>query len=158
MDKEELIDQQETAEIFLWKARFLFGLILQDFIESVGTSQSKLGERAVEHDKYLKAKKFRYPDSTEGFPGRTGISRLVNARRPPTYGQIYIIFHVLKQYFDEIGEDFSEDLQDDLWHLALFGSPREVRKAYDKYKDLIKEDSPEFIKAREEHMRKMGEI
>jgi hypothetical protein len=149
--------QRQIAEIFLWKSRFLFGIILRSLIGSLGTSQRKLGKEAIEYDNSLKERKFRYPGSMEGFPGRTGISRLINAKRPPTYGQVFVIFRVLKQHFDEIGEDFNEERQKDLWHLALFGSPREVLEAYEKYKGAIDEKSPEYIKARELHMRKMEE-
>jgi hypothetical protein len=148
--------QREIAEIFLWKARFLFGIILRSLIESTGMSQRQWGKRAREYDKILKQKQFRYPGSMAGFPGQSGISRIINSERPPAYGQLFVIFHVLEEYF-EGKENFNEKVQTDLWHLAGFGSPREVREAYDKYKVLIKEDSPEYIKAREEHLRKMSE-
>jgi hypothetical protein len=147
--------QREIAEIFLWKARFLFGIILRSLIESTGMSQRKWGKKAREYDKTLEEKRFRYPGSMAGFPGQSGISRIINSERPPTYGQLFVIFRVLAEHFQG-KEDFNEKVQTDLWHLALFGSPREVCEAYDKYKVLIKEDSPEYIKAREEHLRKMA--
>ena len=149
--------QKEIAEIFLWRARFLFGRILKDLVEYSDMNRSKLGERAVEYDNILQERKLRYPGSLDGFPGRTGISRLINAKRPPAYGQVFVILRVLEHYFDEIGEDFNEELQNDLWHLALFGSPREVYDAYKKHEKLIDENSPEYIKALEAHKKKMGE-
>ena len=146
--------QREIAEIFLWKARFLFGIILRALIESTGMSQRQWGKRAREYDKTLKQKRFRYPQSMAGFPGQSGISRIINSERPPTYGQLFVIFRVLAEHF-EGKEDFNEERQTDLWHLALFGSPREVLEAYERHKGAIDESSPEFIKAREQHMRKM---
>jgi hypothetical protein len=147
--------QRAIAEIFLWRSRFLFGLILRGILDDTGISHRKWGKRALEYDKWLKDKRFRYPKSKMGYLGHVGIHRILTAEAPPTYAQCHILFSVIEQHIGQ--EKFPRELQADLWHLGLFGTPGEVYFAYERYKHLIDESSHEFIAAKEEHERKMRE-
>lgn len=154
----ELSEDQknELAEIFLWRARFLLGIVLQDILDKTGVSQREIGRKAKEYQKHLKEKKFMYPKSKVALD-QSAFSRLIDIKREPSYGQMYIFMYVFQQYFDGNEDVFPQELQDDLWRLALFGTPGKVYEAYMRHKHKIDESSPEFIEAYEEHKRKMEE-
>lgn len=142
------------AEIFMFRARFLFGLMLRDILKKSGISYKKWGKKAIEYDKSLKERGLRYPKSKAGYLGQVGIHRLITAETPPAYLQVFTFLRILEQ---EAGQEIDNELKTDLWHLAIFGSPEEVYRSYEKHKYLIDETSPEFIKVYEEHKRKMEE-
>lgn len=154
-----LTDDQkhEFAEIFLWRSRFLLGIILQDILKKTGVSQREIGRKAKEYQKHLKDKKLVYPKSKVGSLDQSAFSRLTDAKREPSFGQIYVFLYVFEQYFEGNEEAFSKDLKTDLWRLALFGTPGEIYITYMKHKHRIDETSPEFIEALEEHKRRMEE-
>jgi len=144
--------EKEVSEIFLFRARFLFGLILRDILARTGISHRKWGKRAIAYDKALKARKLRYPKAKAGYLGQVGISALIRAEQPPAYLQVYTFLKLLREEVE-----IEDELIEDLYHLAIFGSPKEVYISYQKHKHLIDEDSHEFKKAYEEHLRKLEE-
>lgn len=155
--------RRAIAEIWLWRSRFLFGLLLSFLCEKAGISQNKLGKMSEQHRRHLKASKYIYPKSITGAVDQSGISRGISAERPLSYGQVYIWLHVLKEIFEskeyKTGNDFefTKDLEADMWRLALFGTPEEVYFAYKRHEGMINERSSEFIAAYEKHRRIMEE-
>ncbi|HEX3643057.1 MAG TPA: hypothetical protein VHV10_17365 [Ktedonobacteraceae bacterium] len=153
------------SEIFLFRARMLFGLLLSFLYEKVCVSQSKLGRKSELYRKYLILKRYIYPE--KGSVGQSGISRIVKNERPPGYTQVFVWLKVLRDIFDSdeyknlcinTGEaifEFTEELETDMWRLALLGTPKEVVAAHERHKHLIDESSPVFIAAYDEHRRKL---
>jgi hypothetical protein len=147
--------RQEYAQIFLWRARFLFGVMLHDIMAKADISQREIARRSKEYKKQLIENKLNYPRNGVTAVDQSALSRLISTDRPPSYGQVYIFLIVLEGILKEKGFSFSQELRDDLWRLALFGPPEMVYQAYQRHKDMIDEESPEFIEALEEHKRKM---
>jgi hypothetical protein len=164
-------EEQKTfiAEIFLWRARFLFGILLNDIFEKTDISQGRLGKAAKEYRKYLKSKGYLYSKSDTGTIDQSGISRIINVERPPGYAQIYIWLNVVRKYLESEKyrnkcriEDieafqFTKELESDIYRLAFCGTPEEVVAAYKRHQHLIDEDSPEFIAAYEKHKAMLEE-
>lgn len=164
-------EEQKTfiAEVFLWRARFLFGILLNDIFEKTDISQGKLGKAAKEYRKYLKSKRYLYPKSDTGTIDQSGISRIINIERPPNFGQIYIWLKVVRQYLESEkyhnkcrlerrdAFNFTNELEADIYRLALSGTPEEVVAAYRRHQHLIDESSPEFIAAYEKHLHLLEE-
>lgn len=164
-------EEQKTfiAEIFLWRARFLFGILLNDIFEKTDISQGRLGKAAKEYRRYLKSKRYLYPKSDTGTVDQSGISRIINIERPPNFGQIYIWLKVIRKYLESEkyhnkcnleGKEvfkFTKILEDDIYRLAFCGTPEEVIVAYRRHEYLIDENSPEFIAAYEKHKSMLEE-
>jgi len=137
------------ANIFLKHAHELFGQMLGFLCEKSLLSQREIGRRATKYREYLREEGYLMPDSNTKAVDQSGISRVIHAEKPPSYAQIYIWFHVLKERFNDegyrktckmIGEpvfEFTQEFEDDMWHLALCGTPREVVEAYERHKDFI---------------------
>ena len=149
--------RQEYAQIFLWRARFLFGVILHDIMAKADISQREIARRSKEYKRQLIDYKLNYPRNGASSVDQSALSRLISTDRPPSYGQVYIFLIVLEGILKEKGFPFPQELRDDLWRLALFAPPEMVYQAYQRHKHLINKESPEFIEALKEHKRKMEE-
>lgn len=137
------------ADIFLKHAHELFGQMLGFLCEKSLLSQREIGRRAMAYRTYLRGKGYLMPESNTKAVDQSGISRVVHAEKVPSYAQIFIWFHVLKERFADEGYkttcqmieepvfELTQEFEDDLWHLALCGTPKEVVEAYERHKDLI---------------------
>lgn len=141
----------QIAEIFLVEARALFGELLGVLCERAYISQNKLGKKATEYRSYLMTEGYLRQGADTGGLDQSALSRIIKNDRQPSYAQVYIWLKVLRNIFES--EEyrrycarkakpiyvFDEDLETDMWRLALFGTPKEVIEAYKRRKDMLKE-------------------
>ena len=137
------------ANIFISNAYELFGQMLGFLCEKALFSQSELGRRAKKYREYLKKNGYLPTGGSTKAVDQSGVSRVISAEKPPSYAQIFIWFHCLRERFEseEYAKEcekvrepvfvFIEEFETDMWHLALFGTPREVVTAYEKHKDSV---------------------
>lgn len=152
-----LTDEQrrEHAEIFLWRARFLFGVLIRDIMANANISQREIARRSKKYKQDLMDRKLNYPRNGATAVDQSALSRLISTDKPASYGQVYIFLIVLEGLLKEKEIPFPQELRHDLYRLALFGPPEMVVDAHQKHKHMIDEESPEFREALEEHKRKM---
>ncbi len=137
------------ANIFLKNALELFGQMLGFLCEKSMLSQREIGRRATAYREYLRETGYLMPNSNTKAVDQSGISRVIHAEKAPSYSQIFIWFHVLKERFADEGYkvtcimieepvfEFTQEFEDDMWHLAIYGTPREVVAAYERHKDTM---------------------
>jgi transcriptional regulator with XRE-family HTH domain len=126
--------------------------MLSLLLKEANISQNELGKRSTEHRSYLVSNGHIPSESDTGSVSQSGISRIINGEYPPSYSQVYIWLSVLRKVFEsddyqtlcatagkEVYE-FTEEFEVDMWHLALFGAPKEVVAAYHRHKWLLKQN------------------
>lgn len=153
-----------VSEVFLWRARFLFGLLLSKLCEDAELSQHSLARKAKAYRKDLRERKYLYSEKSAGAVDQSAISRIINVARPPNYSQVYIWLTVIhnhlesEQYHrkcDKEGKEpyhLMEELKTDIYRLALLGTPEEIFETYKKHNHLIDENSHEFQAAYRQHL------
>lgn len=137
------------ADIFLKNAHELFGQMLGFLCEKSMLSQREIGRRSTTYRGYLREKGYLMSDTVTKAVDQPALSRVIHAEKVPSYSQIFIWFHVFKERFVDqsykmtcimINEPifaFTEEFETDMWHLAIFGTPREVVEAYERHKDTM---------------------
>lgn len=138
------------AEIFDIGAHKLFGQLLNFLCEEANISQNKLGTMAKDYRDYLISKGYIVYGCNTKAVDQSGISRVISGKRPLSYAQTYIWLKVLRNIFEsdeykrmceEEGREIFkfEDIEMDMWRLAFGGMPKEVIEAYERRKDMVKD-------------------
>jgi len=137
------------ANIFSQNAYELFGQMLSFLCEKSLLSQREIGKRSIGYRNYLRQKRRIPVKGKTKDVGQSGISRVINVLREPSYDQIFIWFHVLREHFksdeykqkcEEMNDkvfEFTQDFEDDMWRLALFSPPRKVIGAFVRHEETV---------------------
>jgi hypothetical protein len=151
------------SEIFLFRAHFLFGVLLSLFCEKAMMSYRHLGREAKNYREDLIQQGYTYAD--KGSIGQVGISQTIAGKRHTSYAQVFIWTKVFRDIFTsdeykqkckEVGKEvfvFDKQLEEDFWRLSMHGTPEEIIAAYMRHQYLIDETSPDFIAAYEKHKK-----
>ena len=147
----------------------LFGRLLEELCRKAGLHQAHLSKKAdAIRKQFIDAGVILPGDPLIGSMYQPAISRVMSGEQRPTYGQVLIWLRVIKEWYVspelkrackiiEIDHNiempiprFDEDLEQDLWYLALFGRPSDIVGAYKRRKNyhLINEDLPSLTDAR----------
>ena len=139
------------TEIFDMGAHKLFGQLLGLLCEKANISQNNLGKMAMAYRDYLFEKGYLIHGCNTKAVDQSGISRIIAGKRHLSYAQTYIWLKVLRNVFEseeyknaceEEGRpifEFTEDLEIDMWRLAYGGTPKEVVEAYERRKNMVKD-------------------
>lgn len=128
----------------------LFGKILNQLMQASLLSQSQMAKKAtVRRDALIEQGKISRGDSLLGSMVQETISKVVLGQQRPTYGQVGIWLDVVREWYqsqemlDKVKKagmltphPFTDDLEKNMWRLALFGTKNEIKAAYEKCKDL----------------------
>jgi hypothetical protein len=137
------------ADIFLLHARERFGQMLGYLCEKSLLSQREIGRRATKYRAYLKKNGYLPSEGSTKAVDYTGISKVIYAKVIPSYAQVFIWFHVLKEQFkseeyakacEKVHEPvfvLTDEFETDMWHLALFGTPKEVVEAFKRHEFAV---------------------
>lgn len=122
----------EISAIFHSNARKIFGLLLSFLCDHAGISQRELGRRSVSYRDYLIKNGHIQKSYSTGGIQHSAICRAIKGEFPLTYSQVFIWLHLLKEECS-----LSEQLETDMWRLALYGTPEEVMTAYRSYEHML---------------------
>lgn len=127
----------------------LFGKLLDQLMLASLLSQHRLSKEATARRNALIAEgRISRGDPFIGSMAQPTISNVIAGQRP-TYGQVGIWLDVIKDWyqspkmFEKVAKaglpdplPFTDELEGDMWRLALFGTKDEIKAAYKKCKDL----------------------
>jgi hypothetical protein len=135
----------------------LFGQLLDQLMLASLLSQHQLSKEATARRKELIEEGVIAPgDSLIGGMTQQTISKVIAGQQCPTYGQVGIWLDVIKAWyqspkmFEKVAKaglsrprPLTDELEKNMWRLALFGTMHEIKTAYEVCKDLdLLEDRP----------------
>lgn len=124
------------ADIIRNKAPKLFGRLLRILLKRAGITQEELEARATYY-RDMWADQGYYEKTDSGDLTQSSISKVINDKWLPAYGQVFLWLYALEDALKANGSEFPADLRRDMFLLVRYVPPDEILDAYERRKDEI---------------------